>query len=171
MAYALHEDKDAPTVVGMTSARNLDLVSSLGLYDSSLTYDAITDIDASVPAVIVDMSGNSDVLGKLHTHLGDNMKFCINVGITHWEQTGTNDGIITQRSEMFFAPSHIQMRIKDWGVEGFDEKTADFISQTVAKSRSWLKLKKLPGLSGLESIYPDVCAGSVAPDEGIIIEM
>ena len=25
------------------------------------------------------------------------------------------------------------------------------------------------GLDGLASIYPDVCAGAVAPDEGIII--
>lgn len=171
MAYALHEDKESPKVVGVTSARNLDLVSSLGLYDNSLTYDAVRDIDASIPAVIVDMSGNSEVLGKLHAHLGDNMKFCINVGITHWDATGTNEDIIAERSEMFFAPSHIQMRIKDWGVEAFDEKTADFITQTVAKSRSWLKLKKLPGLGGLEGIYPDVCAGVVAPDEGIIIEM
>ncbi len=171
MAYALHEDDKAPKVVGMTSTRNLDLVNSLGLYDSSVSYDSITDIDPNIPAVIVDMSGNSEVLGKLHSHLGDNMKFCVNVGITHWEATGTNEGIITERSEMFFAPSHIQMRIKDWGVEGFDKKSADFITQTVAKSRSWLKLKTLSGLSGLEGIYPDICAGTVAPDEGIIIEM
>jgi hypothetical protein len=171
MAYALHEDNNAPPVVGVTSDHNIALISSLGLYDSSLTYDAIADIDASISAVIVDMSGNSDVLGKLHTHLGDNMKFCINVGITHWEDGGANEGIIGERSEMFFAPSHIQMRIKDWGVQGFEEKTADFISHTVAKSRSWLNLEKLSGLSGLESIYPDVCAGRVAPDVGIIIEM
>lgn len=171
MAYALHEDKSSPMVVGLTSARNLDLVSSLGLYDTSLSYDSITDIDASVPAVIVDMSGNSEVLGKLHKHLGDNMKFCINVGITHWEATGENPDIITERSEFFFAPAHIQMRIKDWGSEGFDEKTSEFVAETVAKSRSWLKLKKLPGLSGLESVYSDVCGGKIAPDEGIIIEM
>jgi hypothetical protein len=171
MAYALHEDSSAPPVVGMTSARNLDLVSSLGLYDTSLTYDDIGKIDASVPAVIVDMSGNSEVLGKLHKHLGDNMKFCVNVGITHWDAAGENPDIITERSEFFFAPSHIQMRIKDWGSQGFDEKTAAFIAETVAKSRSWLKLKTLPGLSGLESVYPDVCAGKIAPDEGLIIKM
>jgi hypothetical protein len=171
MAYALHEDSSAPPVVGMTSARNLDLVSSLGLYDTSLTYDDIAKIDASVPAVIVDMSGNSEVLGKLHKHLGDNMKFCVNVGITHWDAAGENPDIITERSEFFFAPSHIQMRIKDWGSQGFDEKTAAFIAETVAKSRSWLKLKTLPGLNGLESVYPDVCAGKIAPDEGLIIKM
>jgi hypothetical protein len=122
-------------------------------------------------AVIVDMSGNSEVLGKLHKHLGENMKFCINVGITHWEATGENPDIITERSEFFFAPSHIQMRIKDWGSDGFNEKTSAFITETVGKSRSWLKLKTLPGLSGLEGVYPDVCAGKIAPDEGIIIQM
>lgn len=171
MAYALHEDSSSPTVIGMTSARNLDLVSSLGLYDTSLTYDDIAQLDASVPSVIVDMSGNSEVLGKLHKHLGENMKFCINVGITHWDAAGENPDIISERSEFFFAPAHIQMRIKDWGSQGFDEKTSAFISETVAKSRSWLKLKKLSGLNGLESVYPDVCAGKIAPDEGIIIEM
>jgi len=171
MAYALKNDKDSPRVVGMTSERNLDLVGSLELYDTSLSYNAIEDIDASVPAVIVDMSGNSEVLGALHRHLGDNMKFCLNVGITHWESTGENEDIIAQRSEMFFAPSHIQMRIKDWGADGFDEKTTDFINQTVTKSRSWLKLKQLDGLAALEHIYPQVCSGSVAPDEGIIVKL
>lgn len=170
LAYALHDDKTAPPAVGMTSSRNLDLVTSLGLYDSTMTYDAIEQIDASLPTVIVDMSGNSSVLGRLHRHLGENMKHCINVGITHWEASGENHDINAQRSEMFFAPAHIQMRVKDWGAEVFEEKTASFIKTTVEKSRSWLKLKTLDGLDGLAGIYPDVCAGAVAPDEGIIIE-
>ncbi|MFT5484393.1 MAG: hypothetical protein ACI9GW_003058 [Halieaceae bacterium] len=170
LAYALYDDETAPAAVGVTSSRNLNLVTSLNLYDSAITYEDIEKIDASVPTVIVDMSGNSSVLGRMHSHLGENMKHCVNVGITHWEATGDNPDINTERSEFFFAPAHIQMRIKEWGVEGFDEKTANFIKNTVAKSRSWLKLKTLPGLQGLESIYPDVCAGAVAPDEGIIIE-
>lgn len=171
MAYALHDDDNAPNVVGLTSPRNLDLVESLGLYDTALTYDDITQIDASIPAVIVDMSGNSEVLGRLHSHLNDNMKFCVNVGITHWDAAGENDDIIADRSEFFFAPSHIQMRIKDWGSDGFDAKTSQFFADTVSRSRQWLKLQKLQGLTALETIYPDVCAGRIAPDEGIIIEL
>ena len=170
LAYALHDDETAPPAIGMTSSRNLDLVNSLGLYDSAITYDAIEELDANVPTVIVDMSGNSSVLGRLHSHLGDNMIHCVNVGITHWEATGENSDINAERSEFFFAPSHIQMRVKDWGAEGFDEKTANFIQATVMKSRSWLKLRTLQGLDGLESVYADVCAGTVAPDEGIVIE-
>ena len=82
LAYALEADHTAPPVIALTSPRNLELVSKLGLYNQSLGYDALTDIDASVPTVIVDMSGNGEVLGRLHKHLGDNMKHCINVGLT-----------------------------------------------------------------------------------------
>lgn len=171
LAYALHDDKSSPSTIGITSARNLDLVASLGLYDKSITYDALTDIDASIPSVIVDMSGNSEVLGKLHRHLGDNMKFCVNVGLTHWEETGANDGIITDRSEFFFAPGHIQKRVKEWGLEQFDRKTSTFITETAIKSRSWLKLIKVDGLGGLPEAYAGVCDGRVAPDEGLIIEL
>lgn len=171
LAYALHDDTSSPPVTGITSARNLDLVSSLGLYDNSITYDALQDIDANIPAVIVDMSGNNQVLGQLHTRLGENMKFCVNVGLTHWDETAANEGVIAERSEFFFAPAHIQKRIKDWGVAGFDQKTANFILETVVKSRSWLKLRKLSGLDGLATVYVDVCAGRVAADEGIVIEL
>lgn len=169
MAYALHDDENAPSVVGMTSARNKATVAGLGLYDTTLTYDEISAIDADKPAVIVDMSGNSTVLGQLHKHLGDNMKKTINVGITHWDAAGENADVNAQRSEFFFAPGHIQKRVADWGAEGFDAKTSRFIADTVARSRSWLKLNSLSGLNALVDIYPQVCAGQAAPDEGIII--
>ncbi len=170
LAYALQDDDTSPTVTGITSARNLDLVSSLGLYDNCITYDAIQQIDVSVPTVIVDMSGNNQLLGQLHTLLGDNMQFCINVGLTHWDETAANEGVIAERSEFFFAPTHIQKRIKDWGAEGFEQKSASFFAATAKKSRSWLKLKKLTGLQGQSTVYADVCAGHIAADEGIIIE-
>lgn len=171
MAYALHDDDTAPTVVGMTSNGNKALVESLGLYDATLTYDDIAGIDIDKPAVIVDMSGNSEVLGKLHAALGDKMMMTVNVGITHWDAAGGHPDVITARSEFFFAPGHIQQRVADWGAEGFDAKTASFIADTVKRSRSWLQLRSLSGLEALAQVYPDVCAGKVAPDEGIIISL
>ena len=169
MAYALHDDPNAPHVVGLTSSGNRDLVESLGLYDHALTYDNLEAIDADKPAVIVDMSGNSAVLGQLHKRLGNNMKKTVNVGITHWDAAGGNADIIADRSEFFFAPGHIQQRVAEWGAEVFDQKTATFIDETVARSRSWLRLTSHQGLEGLAEVYPAVCSGSVAPDEGIII--
>ena len=77
LGYALKADKNAPKVIGVTSGRNLEMVKSLNLYDQNITYDAIDKIDTTIPTVIVDMSGNGDILLSLHTALGDNMNWCI----------------------------------------------------------------------------------------------
>jgi len=169
LAYALEADASAPPVIALTSARNSDLVKKLDLYDQTLTYEQLAEIDASQPTVIVDMSGNGEVLGQLHTHLGDNMNHCINVGLTHWDETEPNKAVNTKRSKFFFAPSHIQKRLQDWGPDGFAEKTSSFMRDTSIKSRAWLKLKNIDGLEGLAAIYPDVCNGRVNADEGLIV--
>lgn len=171
LAYALDDDSAAPPAIAITSPRNLEFVSILGLYQQSVSYDSLSDIDATVPTVIVDMSGNAEVLGRLHRHLNDNMLRCINVGLTHWDETGAGDGIITERSEFFFAPSHIQKRLKDWGPEEFAKRTSDFMQETAMKSGHWLQLRRLDGLQGLAEIYSDVCAGRIAAHEGLIVEL
>lgn len=171
LAYALHDDTAAPPAIAITSRRNLDLVSKLGLYAQSLTYDTLTDVDATIPTVLVDMSGNREVLGRLHMHLGDNMMRCINVGLTHWDETEAGDGLIAERSEFFFAPAHIQKRLKDWGPDGLTRRTSSFMQQTAMKSRAWLKLRAIDGLQGLADVYEDVCEGRIAADQGLIIEL
>ncbi len=171
LGYAFQADKSAPNVIGVTSARNLDTIKNLSIYDRCLSYKEVTTIDANLPTVIVDMSGNAKVLAALHIHLGDQMKFTNNVGLTHWAKTKPQEGIISERSEFFFAPSHIQKRIKEWGADGFEQKTAAFLRETAAKTKSWLKFKELNSLSELAAIHPQVCAGSLPPDEGLIVAL
>lgn len=171
LAYALDEDETSPTVIGITSARNLNMVNELGLYDQATTYDELEAIDASKATVIVDMSANGEVLGRLHTHLGDNMRFCSNVGLTHWEEARPGPGFIQERSEMFFAPGHIQKRMQDWGPAGFDQRSSGFIQRTALKSREWLEMKSIDGLEGLSAVYDDVCNGRVPPDQGLIVSL
>lgn len=171
LGYALQADAAAPPVVAMTSARNRDFVSKLGIYQQTATYDAMQTIDATIPTVIVDMSGNGDVLAKLRTHLGDNMKRCINVGLTHWDETIQTESSKEERSEFFFAHGHIQMRIKDWGVEEFTARTFQFLRESAIKSIALLTFTKVDGLQGLAAVYPDVCAGKISPDQGLIVKM
>ncbi|PCI64782.1 MAG: hypothetical protein COB37_00370 [Kordiimonadales bacterium] len=174
LAYALADDKAAPQTTAVTSSRNIGLVKRLGLYGHQVTYDNLTDIDANVPAVIVDMSGNLGLLAKLHTHLGGNMKHCINVGMTHWEEFQSKegaDGIITERSEFFFAPGHIQKRMADWGPAEFNERTGSFMHATALRSRDWLTCTPIDGLQGLADIFADVSGGRIAPDQGLIISL
>jgi len=171
LAYGLAGDAIAPSVIGLTSERNLEFVESINTYDSALSYENLDQIDPSKPTAIIDMSGNADVLSRLHTHLGDNMLYTSNVGATHWEETRQVDGIIKERSYQFFAPSHIQQRMKDWGPEEFGKRSTGYVMSSIAKSRAWLKVNELEGVNGLAEVYKDVCDGNVAADEGLVVVM
>lgn len=171
LAYGLMDDKDAPHIIGLTSDHHLDFVNSIDAYDSVLSYDTLEQIDATKPTVIVDMSANADLLSQLHTHLGDNMRYTSNVGLTHWDEARGADGIIKERSHQFFAPSHIQQRMEEWGIDEFNKRSMSYIMQSVAKTTPWLKIKELNGLSGLSEVYQDVCDGKIGPDEGLVVIM
>ena len=171
LAYALADDNNAPKQIGLTSPRNKDFVTGLGLYDAVATYDALSDIDASKPTVIIDMSGNGDVLAGLHRHLGDNMKYTSNVGVTHWEDNEMGEGFIRERSAMFFAPGHIQKRTKEWGPGVFEQKAFDFWRTASIRSRDWLKLNRIDGLEGLADVYDNVRNGAFSPSEGLIVSL
>ena len=162
-------DEAAPPAVAVTSARNREFVDGLGLYYASVTYDTVTDIDPAKPAVIVDMSGNDSALQQLDEHLGDNMKFCLRVGVTHRDAAGQGERL--ERSAFFFAPSHIEKRMTDWGPDEFLRKSTQFVHTTSARSRDWLKVRPIAGLEGLQAIFGDVADGRVAADEGLIVEL
>ena len=110
-----------------------------------LTYDEIAKVDATRPAAIIDMSGNGDVLGALHKHLGDNMKYTSNVGVTHYDANAMGPDFIKERSAMFFAPGHIQKRTSDWGPGEFEKRAFGFWHDAAMKSRQWLDIKKESG--------------------------
>lgn len=171
LAMAIADDASAPSLVGLTSAGNLGTVSRLRLYASVHAYDDIASIDASIPTVIVDMSGNGKVLSALHRHLGDNMRYCSNVGVTHYEETAMGPDFIRERSAMFFAPGHIQKRAADWGPGVFEKKAIVFWRDAAMRSRSWLKFDRSLGMKGLEAAYRRVLVGSSAPDRGVIVEL
>ena len=171
LAMALADDASAPAIVGLTSAGNLGTVSKLRLYASVHAYDDLGSIDASIPTVIVDMSGNGRVLSALHRRLGDNMRRCVNVGVTHYDENAMGPDFIRERSAMFFAPGHIQKRAADWGPGVFEKKAFVFWRDAAIRSRAWLKLDKAIGMKGLEAAYQRVLAGSSAPDRGVVVEL
>lgn len=171
LAMAIADDRSAPALVGLTSAGNLGIVSKLRLYASVHAYDDIASIDASAPTVIVDMSGNGKVLSALHGHLGDNMRYCSNVGVTHYDENAMGPKFIRERSAMFFAPGHIQKRAAEWGPGVFEKKAFVFWRDAAIRSRSWLKFEKALGMKGLEAAYGRVLNGLSSPDRGIIVEL
>lgn len=171
LAFAIQQDKGAPHLIGLTSARNLETVQQTALYDTSLSYDNIAQIDYSIPTVIVDMSGNMELLLRLHKQLADQMKFTVKVGITHWTAAMPRPGLIEDRTTFFFAPKYIQQRFKEWGTAIFEEKTSAFLAAAAQHTKQWLTFRELDGLAALHKVHATVCEGKISPNEGLIVEL
>jgi len=170
LAFALKEDNTSPKVIGVTSDHNREKVLSMEMYDEVYSYDDILAMEKT-ESVIVDMSGNIQVLNKINAEFGDLLHYCINVGLTHWKDGGKATGSLTTKSSLFFAPSHIQKRIKEWGREEFDKKSNAFLMKSLLYSKNWLTVTTIDGLQGLQSIHKDVCLGKIEADKGLIVKL
>lgn len=168
LAYALRDDPAAPASVALTSARNAGKVEALGLYDGVATYDRLEAIDRDIPSLVVDMSGDGAMIARLAAHLGDNLRYCLYVGVTHHEASGGAFPPQSERSSFFFAPGHIQKRAGDWGPGAFETKALVFWRDAAMRSRDWLSIDRVDGVAALESAFHRLRTGDIAPDRGLV---
>ena len=169
LAYALKDDSSSPPCIGITSAASRERVTGLGLYDAVLAYEDLVEVDNKQATVIVDMSGNGRVLSELHRHLGENMRFTSNVGLTHYDAAQMGPDFIRERSSMFFAPGHIQRRAEEWGPGEFQKRAYAFWHSVALKSRDWLNIEHLPGVDNIQNAFERVRDGHVSPDTGLVV--
>ena len=169
LAYGLKQDDKAPEVIGLTSTRNVDFVNGLALYDQTINYDHVNEIDTQKKTVIVDMSGNAELLKSIEDLCGGNLTYCIQVGLTHWDEAQAEPPLKHTKSEMFFAPGQIQKKIQQVGAKAFEQESLGFMASTAQQCAAWLNFSLVKGLHEMPDIYHDVCTGKLPPDQGIII--
>ncbi|MEM6583203.1 MAG: DUF2855 family protein [Pseudomonadota bacterium] len=167
LAYALAQD-ETPPVVGLTSTGNQGFVEGLGYYQDTVAYDALDSL-AIKPTVIVDMAGNAELVAKLKAKLGDELKYFVSVGLTHWDQQQADLAGGGENETFFFAPSYMLERSAE--DKELPSRVQGFVGQGAAASLDWLELKQLDGLEGLATIYSDMCTGQVSPKLGVICQM
>ncbi len=171
LAIGLNDMSEGPAAIGITSSKNLQTTKELGVYDQLHTYDDLSEIDMTKPAVIVDMSGRTSTVNSLIDSMGNHLKYVIRVGLTHWGEAGQEPNISKDKSEFFFAPGHMQVRIKEWGGATFTKKVGAYIQNSVAKISQWMSYEKIEGLDGLMAVHKDVCLGNIPANKGLVVEM
>lgn len=157
--------------VGLTSARNLDFVSSLGCYDRVLGYEEIESLDAGLPSVFVDMAGNGKVNAVLHGHFRDQLKYDCSIGATHWDAPRSDEGLPGPKAEFFFAPSQVQKRAQDWGAGVLQERLGAAWSEFRDWSSQWLRVQRGDGRDCVERVYLDTLAGRTQPADGHVLSL
>jgi Protein of unknown function (DUF2855) len=167
LAYALSDDQAGPIAIGLTSAKNEETLRRFDLYNDVFTYEGYAGLDRSRPTIIVDMSGNGELLSKLHRHLGQRMSLSLSVGFTHSVTEQPGDGI-RERSEFFFAPTHIKKRATDWGPGEFEKRSLQFWRKATERSRRWLRIEHPKGPEDVERAFHRVRRNEVSPQVAVV---
>jgi hypothetical protein len=158
-------------VVGLTSPRNLSFVQRLGCYDEAVLYDELESLPADVPAVFADMSGDGDVVNRIHGHFGANLKHSAVIGATHWDSANRAEHLPGAAPTFFFAPAQIQKRSQEWGPREFQERLGGAFGEFVTSSADWLRVVRGHGPLDVERVYRDTLEGRTRPDEGQVLSL
>ncbi|MGH1351155.1 MAG: DUF2855 family protein [Methyloligellaceae bacterium] len=176
MAFLLHRNRVSRNqnyeIVGLTSPGNVSFVEGLGCYDRVVAYDQVKTLDSSVACSSVDFAGNGTVLGNIHNHYGDQLKYSCLVGASHWDQrSGLPKDLAGPEPKLFFAPSQAEKRVSEWGGAGFQTRLGEVWSEFVSFVGGWIDVKTETGSEGLEKAYRQVLSGQSTPDKGLIISL
>lgn len=173
LAYLLKNNRsDKVRVAGLTSASNKAFVESTGCYDDVVTYEDIKNMDASAPTGFVDMAGNSSVRADIHTHFKDNLKVSSAVGGTHWDSVGGGqDDLPGPDVELFFAPTHIERRMKEWGGPGFQQRVATAWNGFIPETKKWIDVIHSSGAGDVARVYGEVLDGKTPPNKAHILSL
>ncbi len=172
LAQLLHANRSCK-VVGLTSQGNKAFVEGLGCYHEVLGYDEFDKLTLE-PTVMVDMAGNRALQFDIHTHLADQLRYSCLVGVTHWE-AGTPGVDQTElpgpKPEMFFAPSQIQKRLKEWGHEAYAAKMAVAWGGFLQDAEGWVNVERASGAESLTTVYDAFIEGKADPARGYVMAL
>lgn len=158
-------------VIGVTSAGNVAFVEGLGLYHQVVAYDRIEDLATEGDALLVDMSGNGDVVRRVHEHLGSRLRYSMAIGASHWHAERASGDLPGPAPTFFFAPTQATKRLEEWGPEGYARRVAAALSRFVEGSTGWLEIERSDGPEALASTYRRLLAGEVPPRQGQIASL
>lgn len=172
LAQMLRDSTNAQAeVVGLTSPGNRDFVQKLGCCDQVVLYGEEDQIDTSLPAAYVDMSGNGGITSRLHALLGENMKASIMVGATHWQAADRPEGLPGAQPEFFFAPAHIATREKEWGTGVAMSKAMDASLKVAATIKDQLEVDRLQGAKALQSAWLDMLDNKLPASRALMVSL
>jgi Protein of unknown function (DUF2855) len=170
-AAFLLAQRDGVELVALTSARNVEFVAGLGIYNAAVPYDAIDSLDRG-PATFVDIAGDGEVRHAVHSRYGDELVHSMAVGVTHWEEFGADAGELPgPQPKFFFAPDRVAKRSEDWGRAGLEARVADAWHPFCGWTAGWLEPIRGHGFEALRAAYLDVLEGRVDPKRAHVLSL
>lgn len=155
-------------VIGLTSAHNVEFTKNCGCYDNVLSYEDYAALQQHDNTIILDFAGNKPLLLNLQSYLGDAMQAMIFIGATDVEsQKESFAGEL--RGELFFAPSQVKKRTKEWGGPGFMQKYAMGWHAFSSHIEPVLSTTHFKGVEAITDLYRNGLEGKFETDKMYVV--
>ncbi|MES2939455.1 MAG: DUF2855 family protein [Pseudomonadota bacterium] len=169
LACLLSRRPDRPQVIGLTSAANIGFVRRTGFFDGAIAYEDVASIPADAPAVFVDMAGNAEVVGAVHRHLGEQLRYSCRVGLTHWNKTAAEQAVPGVQPVLFFAPAQSHKRVQEWGAGRFLARCDAAWAELAQAVPNCVDIVRLSGPAAVQRTYLDLLGRRVPPDQAHVL--
>ena len=166
------ENNPKVELIGLTSSGNTDFVDNLGCYQRAMAYDEVEQLDASVPTLYVDFSGNNELRNRIHAHFNDNLVHSCFAGSSqnHEHLSAADAPAHGPAPQPYFAPYQIKKRNADWGAaevtRKFNEAQLAFTQRVKNPQQPWMLVNEHVGLQQAKKLVEDLVAGRIDPKEG-----
>lgn len=159
--------------VGLTAPRNSAFVEELGCYQSTVTYGELEALDARVPTLYVDFSGDEDLRARVHRHLGDALVYDCYAGSAQNTHFLRDTALPGPAPVFYFAPVQIKKRNADWGPEVVNQKfnaaQRAFIERISDAGQPWMQVQEHQGFAAAQTLVQDLHAGRIDPQQGHVV--
>ena len=156
-------------VLGLTSARNVDLVAALDVYEHVAAYESAEALPREA-VVLVDLAGSDAVRRAVERRFGDALRHSVVAGATHADASGfTGDG--RGDPDVFFLPDRLRARVREWGQAEVDRCFADAWRPLLAWCDGWLAIDHARGPAEVMAVVRRILAGDVDPARGHVLSL
>ena len=175
LAFAIQQRGERPAI-GITSEANRDFVESLGCYQHVVSYNEISNLDANIASVLVDMAGGQKTLSAIHHHFTENLRYSCRIGATQHDDINIKDTLRFDtlpgaKPEFFFAPTQLKKRSVDWGTGETMKQLNISLLKYIEFCHSIISIKHTKDVNQVDAIYQQVLAGTADASTGLIISL
>lgn len=173
-AFCLEEQRDQGVkLIALTSSGNRGFVEGLGCYDRTVGYDQMASIDAGVPTLYVDFSGDEGLRAKVHHHFDGQLVYDCYAGSAQNTNFLRDTGLPGPEPKMYFAPVQIRKRNADWGHaevnRKFNAAQLAFIRRVSDARAPWMQLAEHRGFEAAQALIAELHAGRIDPLQGHVV--
>lgn len=163
-----HQNKYGKEIVGLTSSKNKKMVTKSEFYDKVISYSDLKNELQKKDSVVLDFSGNSDLLTQLNKLLQTSLKYTTLIGITDWKSNKFFEEL--PATFPFAVGVQYQKLAKKLGPQKATELVMEQQDAFTKAIQKIVSLSYIKDLSSLPVFYQKLLNGETSPQLGYIVQ-